>query len=167
MTKFFDSAFHLDSIPDKSDVMLYIDGSETGYQAHYPYHRFGQVRWITVLGTGDAGACDYEPGNPIYSIPGALRNWVKVRQARKMRSRIYCSRANLGRAYRELGATPGTGIIWWIPTLDNDASWTAAKLSADVKREENIVLPAGQIWAVQYAGGPTAKVDTSILLGKW
>jgi len=165
--KFFDSAFHLNIIPDKSDVMLYGDGAETGFQVHYPYHRFGKVRWITVLGTGSCGAADYEAGNPIFA-PGELSKWVKVRLADGYRARVYCGRNNLLRCFHELGSLAQVErLIWWIPTLDGNSGWTADKLSHNIAVEEGLSVPAHRIWGVQYAGGPTAKVDTSLLLGTW
>jgi hypothetical protein len=44
-------------------------------------------------------------------------------------------------------------VIWWLATLDGD------KLSAGYEG-----LP---MWGVQYAGGPRASYDTSILYGEW
>jgi hypothetical protein len=162
---FYDSAFHLEDIVNDSHVMLYGDGAKTGYQLHYPQiHRFGAVRWITVLGTGSCGAADYEEGNPVYDHPGKLKQWAQYRHAHGWRARVYCDRANLSKAIRELDGTP---VIWWIPTLDGNPTWTAEKLHTDILEHEKINIPVSQFWACQYRGGPAANVDTSVLLGKW
>lgn len=158
-SKFYDST-EPDNIPNGSDVVLYGDGKYV--QTKYPYHRFGRVRWNTVLGTGDCGAADYEKGNPVYNA-GRLKQWAQYRHANNWRARVYCDRADIGRAIHELGDVPR---VWWIATLDGH-QWTSAALLENIKETEKIVIPPNQLWACQYAGGLTAKYDTSILYGPW
>ena len=69
-------------MPAGKDAALYADGryKVTPQQAK----RFGQVRWITVLGGADAaagaGVLDFELGNAAYE-GNALRDWAQARQA--------------------------------------------------------------------------------------
>lgn len=145
---FYDST-RPELIPDGKYACLYYDGD---YAAHPDaVLRLGPVRWITV--TGDfrtCGAADYERGNEVFSKPGALRAWVAGRtQQLGKRARVYCDRDNLTEVRAKL-----TGLDWelWLATLDG-----------------NVLLPsyAPNLWAVQYAGGPDADYDTSVLYGAW
>jgi len=139
-------------MPEKSNVMVYVDGRYAVNPADPVLKRFAGVRWITVLGNyDDAGAADYEYGNHIYSQPGALRTWVQGRAARNMRARVYHNRSDTGKVLAELYGLEGR-YENWVATLDGN------KLSAGY-------LP--HMWAVQYAGGVNAAYDTSILYGEW
>jgi hypothetical protein len=144
---FYDSVLpHL--IPGTDHACLYYDGDFAAVPEDAD--RFAAVRWITVLGDFQhAGIADYERGNLVFSQSGMLRSWVTSRTALGKRARVYCDRANLPAVQAEL-----EDLDWllWLATLDGD------KLSAGY---------APNLWAVQYAGGPTAAYDTSILYGTW
>jgi hypothetical protein len=144
---FYDSTQPSD-IPDGAHACLYWDGryAATAEQAK----RFAAVRWITVLGNfRNAGACDYEAGNPVYDIPGTLRLYVQGRIGMGTRARVYCDRANLPKVRSEL---EGLEYVVWLATLDGD------KLNKDY-------TPG--LWGVQFGGGMTADYDTSVLYGEW
>lgn len=145
--EFFDST-DPGKIPDGAHACLYVDGDFAASQEEAK--RFAAVRWITVLGNfRDAGAADYEQGNPIYDVPGTLRLWVAGRIGMGVRARVYCDRANLPKVRSELD---GLGYLVWLATLDGDKldkDWTPG------------------LWGVQYAGGLTADYDTSVLYGEW
>lgn len=147
---FYDSV-NPEDIPGGAHACLYWDG-------HYAVSaggagwgkRFAAVRWITVLGNWrDCGIADYELGNEVFAVSGALRGWVAGRASIGKRARVYCDRSNLRAVQGEL-----EGLDWllWVATLDGDA------LSAGW---------APNLWAVQYAGGPAAAYDTSLLYGEW
>jgi hypothetical protein len=65
------------------------------------------------------------------------------------RARVYSDRSNLPAVRSELH---GLEYPVWLATLDGN------KLSADY-------TPG--LWGVQFAGGPTADYDTSVLYGTW
>lgn len=138
------------NLPAGAHACLYYDGDyrATAEQAE----RFAAVRWITVLGGANAakytGVLDYEKGNPSFT-GNELRAWVAARKAMRCRARVYCDRANLAAVRSQL---EGLEYLVWLSTLDGD------KLSAGY-------TPG--LWAVQYAGGMTAKLDTSVLYGTW
>lgn len=164
MTEFYDSArFNL--IPAGARAALYYDGryAATPEQAK----RFGNVRWITVLGgaaaAAHAGAIDWELGNAAFQ-GSALQAWVGARRAMNCRARVYVDRANLPAAYALVGGEPN--VVWWLSTLDS-RQWTAADLLADVLAAERIALEPGTLWAIQWKGGPSAFYDTSELVGTW
>jgi len=145
---FYDST-RPDLIPAGSHACLYADGLYRATPAQSL--RFAAVRWITVEGGSNpaAGCADYEEGNPVYDVPGALREWVQARTSRGMRARVYCDRATLPQVREEL---TGLHYLVWLATLDGnklDAGYTEG------------------LWGVQYAGGMTAAYDTSILYGVW
>lgn len=149
MTTLFYDAVTPANIPAGSDACLYYDGDYAATPEDAK--RFKQVRWITVLGDFyDCGIADYEAGNEVYSQPGALRDWVQGRIQAGHRARVYCNRASLP-IVRTLLSGIDTYQVW-VSTLDGDhlnPTWTAG------------------LWAVQYAGGPTAAYDTSVLYGTW
>jgi hypothetical protein len=148
MTLFYDSTRPA-LIPANSNVCLYGDGEFSAID--YDISRFAAVRWITVLGSVGCGIADYEPGNLVYTSPGALRVWAQGRKIGGHRARIYCDRDHLAQAQNEVFGLEN--VLWWIATLDGD------RLTADYNG-----LP---MWGVQYAGGPAANYDTSILYGVW
>jgi hypothetical protein len=164
MTDFFDSA-RWGLIPSGSDVVLYWDGKYATPPAQAT--RFGKVRWNTVLGgsavAAHAGACDYEPGNAVYEIAGRLRSWALERQAMNKRSRVYVGRNHIRQAHSLVGDIPG--VVYWVPTLDGKR-WSAAELIVSIAGA-GVELAEGRLWAVQFAGGMTAKWDESILFGDW
>jgi hypothetical protein len=144
---FYDST-RPELIPAHSHACLYYDGDYAATTAQAA--RFESVRWITVYGNYETcGIADFEPGNGVYDIPGALRGFVEGRLASGHRARVYCDRENLPRARAQL---EGLDYLVWLGTLDGD------KLSAGA-------TPG--LWAVQYAGGEHADYDTSILYGTW
>jgi hypothetical protein len=135
-------------MPAGSHACLYYDGfyAADAEQAR----RFAAVRWITVIGDYEnCGIADFEQGNEVFSQPGALRAWVEGRKGMRVRARVYCDRANLATVRSEL---EGLEYLVWLSTLDGD------KLSAQYTLG---------LWGVQYAGGPTANYDTSVLYGVW
>jgi hypothetical protein len=135
-------------IPAGSHACLYFDGdyAATPEQAK----RFAATRWITVLGDyRNCGIADFEAGNEVYSQPGALRAFVEGRLSLNLRARVYSDLSNLPTVRSELD---GLDYLVWLSTLDGN------KLSAGY-------TPG--LWGVQYAGGPTAAYDTSVLYGVW
>lgn len=139
------------NIPQGAHACLYYDGefAATAGQAK----RFAAVRWITVLGGAAAaahtGILDWEKGNADFTGT-ELRDWAAQRKAMNCKARVYVDRANFAAASKDVEGLDN--VWWWIATLDGDklsATWT------------------GRLWAVQYAGGMTAKVDTSVLYGAW
>jgi hypothetical protein len=138
------------NIPTGAHACLYADGlyKATPAQAE----RFAAVRWITVVGgsaaAAYAGCIDFENGNPAY-LGGALRSWVAARQAHGMRARVYCNRSDL--ATVRMRCAELTYEVW-LATLDGN------------KLRPNYTT---HLWAVQYQGGLTAKVDANILYGQW
>jgi hypothetical protein len=138
-------------IPEGAHACLYYDGDykATAEQAE----RFQAVRWITVEGGAAAaahtGAIDFELGNPAFT-GSRLRDWAEARKAMNCRARVYTDLANLSKAMAQV---TGLGnVVFWLATLDGDklhAGW----------------MP--RLWGVQYAGGPTADYDQSVLYGAW
>jgi hypothetical protein len=163
-TTFFDSA-RWGLIPAGSDAALYWDGRYAPPPS--ALSRFGKVRRITVLGgapaAAHAGCADYELGNAIFE-GDALREWALARKAMACKARVYSSRADLQRVINLVGDLPN--VVHWVATLDGRA-WTAPDLLADIDEANHVVIPAPRLWAVQYAGGPMAQFDTSILYGAW
>jgi hypothetical protein len=135
-------------IPAGSHACLYYDGDYAASPAQAK--RFAATRWITVLGDyRNCGIADFEAGNEVYSKPGALRAFVEGRKSMNVRARVYCDLSNLQTVRSELA---GLAYLVWLSTLDGN------KLSADY-------TPG--LWGVQFAGGPTAAYDTSVLYGVW
>ena len=85
----------------------------------------------------------------MYSKPGALRAFVEGRKSMNVRARVYCDLANLPTVRSDL---EGLEYLVWLSTLDGN------KLSPGY-------TPG--LWGVQFAGGPTAAYDTSVLYGVW
>jgi len=144
---FYDST-QPDLIPEGTYACLYYDGdyAATAEQAK----RFAAVRWITILGDyANCGIADFEQGNPVFSQPGALRAFVQGRMNMGKRARVYSDLSNLPAVRSELD---GLDYLVWLATLDGN------QLSPNY-------TPG--LWGVQYAGGPTAEYDTSILYGVW
>ena len=138
-------------IPAGSHACLYFDGD---YKATLEEAaRFAATRWITVLGGAAAaahtGCADYEQGNPVFDGT-ALREWAEARKAMNCRARVYTDLANLGKAMAQVEGLPN--VVWWLATLDGN------KLHATYIE---------RLWGVQYAGGPDAAFDTSVLYGTW
>ena len=156
-TVLYDSAFHLDDIPDRAWAMLYGDGAITGWQIHYKWTRFAAVRWITVLGSPGCGAFDYEQGND----EAAVRSWCQGRHERGQRARLYCGGNNLRAASAALEGLP---YLLWYPTLDGIRR-TAAQLVEKILADCGILFPVERLWAHQWVDdGP---VDRSELYGRW
>jgi hypothetical protein len=147
--EFYDAADYR-NIPSGAHACVYADGLYAAPPAQTV--RFRATRWITVLGGTEAakyaGILDYELGNRAFA-GDELREWVAARKAMKCRARVYCDRANMPAVREKLD---GLEYLVWVATLDGD------KLSKDW-------TPG--LWAVQYAGGMTARVDTSVLYGTW
>jgi hypothetical protein len=144
---FYDST-QPELMPEGSHACLYYDGdyAATAEQAK----RFAAVRWITILGDyANCGIADFEQGNPVFSQSGALRSFVQGRNNMGKRARVYSDLSNLPTVRSELD---GLDYLVWLATLDGN------KLSANYTHG---------LWGVQYAGGPTADYDTSILYGVW
>jgi hypothetical protein len=145
-TVFYDSTTP-GHIPAGADACLYRDGKYAATKAEAA--RFGRVHWITITGDPSCGIVDYEPGNPVYTEPGKLREYVEARHAAGHRARVYTDRYDLPKVRQLL---IGLSYLVWVSTLDGN------KLHADW---------ATGLWAVQYAGGPHAPFDESVLYGTW
>jgi hypothetical protein len=144
---FYDST-QPDLIPEDTYAALYYDGDYAATPEEAK--RFAAVRWITILGDyANCGIADFEQGNPVYSQPGALRAFVQGRMNMGKRARVYSDLSNLPTVRSELD---GLDYLVWLATLDGN------KLSPNY-------TPG--LWGVQFAGGPTADYDTSILYGTW
>jgi hypothetical protein len=153
------------NIPAGAYACLYYDGL---YKASPEQaRRFKATRWITVEGgaaaAAGAGCADFEAGNPVHDVSGRLTEWASERQAMKCRARVYCNRSDLPRALDAAGDL--SCVSFWIATLDNK-QWSAPELVADILAL-GVTLAEDRLWAVQYAGGMTAKFDTSLLYGTW
>jgi hypothetical protein len=159
MIRFFDSATE-GNITRGGYAALYLDGEFAATKEEAK--AFEHVRWITVLGDPDAGAGDYEPGNPLYE-PGRLRIWAAERHGRGKRVRVYCDRADAASAARAVAGIPHQ---WWISTLDN-RRWTAKELAADLEAHWRVKIAAKDLWANQYQGGMHATEDVSDLYQSW
>jgi hypothetical protein len=163
MQLFYDSA-NFNEIPhDATHAALYADG-EHAVPRGANIWRIPFRRWITI--TGDhprCGIADYEHLNPVYDVPGKLREWAIRRHTIHLSIPIvYCDRANLHSAVSELR---GIQRRWWIPTLDNKA-WTAQQLHDDILARWEIDIPVGDIWANQYTDHLN-QYDESNLFGRW
>lgn len=161
--KFYDSAVFSRIPEDAGYAALYADGRYAVTASEDP-RRIRHRRWITVTGdTPHAGIADYEHLNPVHDIPGKLRVWAmhRIAEHRSMPI-IYCDRADLHSAIRELGSLP---CAWWIPTLD-DHEWSAMELSADIETQEGLHIPDTSIWANQYTDN-RGEYDISNLFGNW
>lgn len=135
-------------IPDAARAALYRDGMYACPPGEAT--RLGPVRWITIAADyRNCGITDYEEGNPVFDVPGLLREFVAGRLGMRKRARVYCDRVNMSRAAAELDGLP---FEWWIATLDGD------KLGPGF---------APNLWAVQFEGGPRGQVDKSALYGPW
>lgn len=158
MTVFYDSA-KWGLIPAGSDVLLYIDGRYAA--SHQDAKRFRAVRWITVIGTPDAGAADFEQGNAVY-YGSALRTWAEGRKAMGCRARVYTDLSNVKAAYAQAGDLEN--VVWWLALYGEEL--TAEQLAA-AARPYGVELEAAKVWAQQFAGGPSASYDTNSLVGPW
>jgi hypothetical protein len=144
---FYDST-QPEEIPAGSHACLYYDGDYAASPEQAS--RFAATRWITVLGDyRNCGIADFEAGNEVYSKPGALRAYVEGRKSMNVRARVYSDLSNLPTVRSEL---EGLEYLVWLSTLDGN------KLSPGY-------TPG--LWGVQFAGGPTAAYDTSVLYGVW
>lgn len=165
-TLFYDSA-RPNLIPKGARACLYYDGLYKATPAEAA--RLSAVRWITVLGgaaaAADTGCIDYEQGNAAFD-GDALAQWAVARHGMNCRARVYTDLANLPRAYRAVGALPN--VVWWLGMLELDGGkpWTVQGI-LERTQKAGVTLAPGKVWAVQYAGGPTADFDISVLLGSW
>jgi hypothetical protein len=137
-----------DKEPPVTSACLYYDGAYAARPVEARWFR--QVRWITVLGDYEhCGIADWERGNAVFSQPGKIEDWVNGRLAMGKRARVNCNRSSLPVLQ---GRLAGLDWLLWLSTLDG----TIVRADA---------YP--NLWAVQFAGGPTAPFDTSILYGEW
>lgn len=132
-------------------VALYCDGDyaagETGLG------EFSGIKWITVLGNQFAQIADFEPRNAVYENETALARWAGGMQHQGVTPIVYTDLGNLPLVRERLGPVNPHRPYWvWAATLDGN------KLSADY-------TPG--LWGVQFAGGPTANYDISVLYGEW
>lgn len=135
-------------IPDMAKAALYFDGMYACPRGEAT--RLQAVRWITIgADYRHCGIADYEPGNPVYEVPGLLREFVAGRLGMRRRARVYTDLDNLHRARVDLADLP---YELWIATLDGD------RLTPDY---------APNLWAVQFEGGPNGRFDRSVLYGDW
>jgi hypothetical protein len=163
VTDFYDSA-RWGLIPAGARAMLYVDGRYAATPADAK--RFSAVRWITIAGgassAAKAGAIDYEPGNLAFE-GNQLREFAVARRAMNCRARVYCNLTDLPSAHSK--ASDLSNVVWWLATLDGHPANVAEMVTA--ARGRDVKLAPGQLWANQYAGGPAAAYDTSVLLGVW
>jgi hypothetical protein len=165
VTLFYDAVTPA-AIPAGANAVLYVDGlyAATPQQAK----RFAAVRWNTVIGgaaiAARAGAADYEPGNPVYSTPGALRAWAAERHAMGCRARPYFDRADAARAWEQVHDLPN--VFPWVATLTG-REWRAEELADDLAANWGAPIPAERLWGNQFQGGLRAPYDVSVLLGTW
>lgn len=149
-------------------VMLPVDG-EFAVSAAYA-KSFKHVRWYTVTGDYErAGWADFETGNPVYSQPGKLYEFVAGRLGLGHRAGVYAQRSNMGRV---VGLVEGLDVHYWVATLQrltSGAWWkpSAVELAADLRENWRAVVPVDRLWADQYAGGPHHAYDTSQLYQRW
>jgi hypothetical protein len=164
--QFYDSA-SATFPPGAERAVLYFDGDYAHKGRPDPPVPF--LRWMTVIG-GRAGAragiADYEPGNPVFETPGALRSWAELRITRGLRAIVYADRADLHLAIGEVGpylaASPS--LLWWIPTLDN-VDWTPGGLAANISAVWHVSILPGTIWANQHTDA--GEWDQSTLFLAW
>lgn len=151
-------------IPAGARACLYWDGlyKATAEQAG----RFAAVRWITVEGgasaAAHAGCADFEPGNPVYDVPGALREWAGARRAMNCRARVYTDLSSAKAAHERAGDLPN--VVWWVAAYGEKR--TAAEVAA-LLADFGVSAGGEKVWALQYAGGPDAAYDSDVLLGAW
>lgn len=142
---------------------LYADG-EFRVEAGTNITRFEHRRWITVTGLlHHVGIADFEYPNLVFMEPARLQAWASYRIAHyDVPGIVYSDMADIGRALRALGDTP---VIHWIATR-NRGQLTPTQLSELIKREYNITLNDGDIWAHQYEN-VNDEYDVSNLFGKF
>ena len=164
MTLFADSTTPVE-IPEKyTHAALYFDGEDAATPQQIA--RFSHVRLITI-GTDyrRCGIVDYEPGNPVYD-ESRLAEYVTGRAEMGKRGRIYCDRADVGRAQRELAGLT-VPRLWFIATLD-DKFWTADLLAINIRQQFGIAISSRLIWANQYQPAkPGSHYDVSRLFLDW
>ena len=159
LTEFYDSA-KWGLIPAGADALLYIDGRYAA--SRQDAKRFRAVRWITVLGSPDAGAGDFEAGNALFEIPGRLREWAEGRHRMGCRARLYTDLSNVKAAHNLVGDLEN--VVWWLALYGEKL--TAEQL-ADAALPYGVALDPAKVWAQQCAGGPDAPYDTDSLVGPW
>jgi hypothetical protein len=159
LTEFFDSA-KWGLIPAGADALLYIDGKYAA--SRQDAKRFRAVRWITVLGSANAGAGDFEEGNALFEASGRLREWAEARKVMGCRARVYTDLSNLKAACAQVGDCEN--VVWWLALYGEKL--TAEKL-ATAGEPYGVTLDPAKIWAQQYAGGPSAPFDNDALIGAW
>jgi hypothetical protein len=166
MIQFADSTTVSDIPPTFTHAALYHDGKFAASRADAA--RFTHVRWITI-GTDyeHCGIVDYEPTNPVYE-ERKLAEYVRGRAEMGKIARVYCDRADVGRALADLaGCALPVPRLWWIATLD-DERWTANLLAANIRQQFGSVIGAHLIWANQYQKAkPGQHYDVSRLFKDW
>jgi hypothetical protein len=170
-SQFYDSA-SATFPPGAQRAVLYFDGDYAHKGPPDPPVPF--LRWMTVIGgraAARAGIADYEPGNPVFETPGALRSWAELRITRRERAIVYSDRADLHLAIGEMGpylaASPS--LLWWIPTLDN-VTWTPEALARDIAYSWHVSILRGTIWANQHTANQhtdAGEWDQSTLFLAW
>lgn len=148
------------NIPHREFAMLYHDG-KFGPEGIAAAHLFDHIHWITIWGDPNAGIADYEPGNPVYFVPGALRKWVQARNAMGKPARVYCDRVDVAKAAAEC---EGHHHSWIIATLDGK-QWTQETLAQDIRDNWNAVITPASIWANQNYHQPQDLYDSSNIFG--
>jgi hypothetical protein len=163
MIKFYDSATPADIPQGATHAALYADGKYAVTNIR-DVVRIPHRRFITVTGDhAHAGIADYEHGNPVYDVPGKLREWASRRLALDLVPPVvYVDRADLHLALAQMGQLPH---YYWIPTLDNH-EWTPDDLSADIWAEHHVHVPAHQIWANQYTDHANLYDESNLFL-RW
>lgn len=163
MTLFYDST-RPELIPDTAEyAVLYGDGTYA-VKDNTKVRRFKHRRWITVAGEGEhCGIADYEPGNPVYEIPGQLHAWAVKRLAYAGTPPIvYSDMSDLHGALTELGRVPR---LYWIATRGH-GDISIQELLALISADYGIDLPESSIWGHQYED-VNGEYDTSRLFGRW
>jgi hypothetical protein len=131
-----------DHIPPGAQVVAgYLDGPDSAWPTA-AWNRHPQAVKVLITTTGDlrGNVADVENGD---LTPADARGWIQAKQARGMRgATIYCSRARLAEVR---AACRGHAYYLWV----GDWTGTAHPLPGTV--------------ATQYAGGPDALCDTSMI----
>lgn len=163
MIQFYDSV-NPDHIPSFAEyAALYHDGIYAPAN-RAAAHRFKHKRWITIhFDYANCSIIDFEKGNPCYQEPSGLRIFAVGRKKMGFKSRIYCDRADLARAFHGLGSmTADESLLWWIPTAD-DKNWSAEELARDIHQNWGVTIRPERIWANQNVWNRAAGWDRSNL----
>jgi hypothetical protein len=132
----------------------YVNGDFANYGQIIKRFPNARVFGIDVLGTDwtSASIIDWEPGNPCYTFAKLKRFVMERENFMPHTACVYCDRANLPEVEVTLKD------IWhvlWITTLDGTI------LTGQRTASGNLIV------ATQYAGGLTARYDTSEVMSAW